>query len=140
MLAFSILLSSFVSLTLCPMLASRMLTKEPHEHDGVMQRFGRRASAFYRVTLRACLNAPLIVFAVAAFFTAAGALGFLTLKSELTPNEDRSQVMLRINAPQGVSLEYTQAQLRRIEEGLQPLLKSGEISNVFSISGQRLGQ
>ncbi|EHK74487.1 acriflavin resistance protein [Sinorhizobium meliloti CCNWSX0020] len=135
-LAFSILLSSFVSLTLCPMLASRMLTKEPHEHDGVMQRFGRRASAFYRVTLRACLNAPLIVFAVAAFFTAAGALGFLTLKSELTPNEDRSQVMLRINAPQGVSLEYTQAQLRRIEEGLQPLLKSGEISNVFSISGQ----
>ncbi|MDX0424368.1 MMPL family transporter [Sinorhizobium medicae] len=135
-LAFSILLSSFISLTLCPMLASRMLTKERQEHQGVMQRFGQRASAFYRVTLGACLNAPLIVFAVAAFFTAAGALGFLTLKSELTPNEDRSQVMLRINAPQGVSLEYTQAQIRRIEEGLQPLLKSGEISNVFSISGQ----
>ncbi|PST22105.1 AcrB/AcrD/AcrF family protein [Mesorhizobium plurifarium] len=134
-LAFAILLSSFVSLTLCPMLASRMLTKEAHEHEGVMRRFGRRASAFYRVTLGACLNAPLIVFVVAAFFTVAGALGFLTLKSELTPNEDRSQVMLRINAPQGVSLEYTQAQIRRIEEGLQPLLKSGEISNVFSISG-----
>ncbi|HXV31109.1 MAG TPA: efflux RND transporter permease subunit, partial [Sinorhizobium sp.] len=135
-LAFAVLLSSFVSLTLCPMLASRMLTTEAHAPQGVMRRFGQRASGFYRVTLRACLNAPLIVFVVAAFFTAAGATAFLTLKSELTPNEDRSLMMLRINAPQGVSLEYTQAQMRRIEEGLQPLVKSGEISNVFSISGQ----
>ncbi|ACP25836.1 AcrB/AcrD/AcrF family protein [Sinorhizobium fredii NGR234] len=135
-LAFSILLSSFVSLTLCPMLASRMLTSEAHAQHGPMARFGQRAAGFYRVTLRACLNAPLVVFTVAAFFTIAGAAGFMTLKSELTPNEDRSQVMLRINAPQGVSLEYTQAQMRRIEDGLQPLVKSGEITNVFSISGQ----
>lgn len=135
-LAFAVLLSSFVSLTLCPMLASRMLTTEAHAHYGIMRRFGQRASDFYRVTLRACLNAPLIVFVVAAFFTAAGATAFLTLKSELTPNEDRSLVMLRVNAPQGVSLEYTQAQMRRIEDALQPLVRSGEIANVFSISGQ----
>ncbi|MCY1324544.1 Multidrug resistance protein MdtC [compost metagenome] len=135
-LAFSILLSSFVSLTLCPMLASRMLTKEQHTVPGPMARFGARAAGFYRVTLRACLNSPLIVFAVAAFFTVMGAAGFLTLKSELTPTEDRSQVMMRINAPQGVSLDYAQAQMRRIEDGLQPLVKSGEIDNIFSISGQ----
>lgn len=135
-LAFSILLSSFVSLTLCPMLASRMLTKETHTVPGLMARFGARAAGFYRVTLRACLNSPLIVFVVAAFFTVMGAAGFLTLKSELTPTEDRSQVMMRINAPQGVSLDYAQAQMRRIEDGLQPLVKSGEIDNIFSISGQ----
>lgn len=135
-LAFSILLSSFVSLTLCPMLASRMLTKEQHTVPGPMARFGARAAGFYRVTLRACLNSPLIVFVVAAFFTVMGAAGFLTLKSELTPTEDRSQVMMRINAPQGVSLDYAQAQMRRIEDGLQPLVKSGEIDNIFSISGQ----
>ncbi|MBK5567612.1 efflux RND transporter permease subunit [Ensifer sp. SSB1] len=135
-LAFSILLSSFVSLTLCPMLASRMLTKEKHTVPGPMARFGARAAGFYRVTLRACLNSPLIVFVVAGFFTVMGAAGFLTLKSELTPSEDRSQVMMRINAPQGVSLEYAQSQMRRIEDGLQPLVQSGEIDNIFSISGQ----
>ncbi len=135
-LAFAILLSSFVSLTLCPMLASRMLTKDTHTVPGPMARFGARAAGFYRVTLRACLNAPLIVFVIAGFFTAMGAVGFLTLKSELTPTEDRSQIMMRINAPQGVSLEYAQAQMRRIEDGLQPLVKSGEIDNIFSISGQ----
>jgi HAE1 family hydrophobic/amphiphilic exporter-1 len=137
-LAFAILLSSFISLTLCPMLASRMLSAEGHEkaHTGLLARLGGTAAGFYRVSLRACLNAPLIVFFIAAAFTAVGGGAFTLLKSELTPTEDRSRVMLRVQAPQGVSLDYTQAQMRKVEDGLQPLLKSGEIANVFSISGQ----
>ncbi|WP_275783427.1 efflux RND transporter permease subunit [Pararhizobium gei] len=137
-LAFAILLSSFISLTLCPMLASRMLKAhdETRAHTGVMARIGDYASGFYRRTLRACLNAPLIVFIVAIMVTAAGAGTFTLLKSELTPTEDRSRILLRMQAPQGVSLEYTQAQMRRVEDGLKPMLDNGEIANVFSISGQ----
>ncbi len=137
-LAFAILLSSFVALTLCPMLASRMLTKDMSggKGHGAIGRFGALLAGFYRRALHACLGAPLIVFVFAGLFTAAGAVGYLTLKSELTPTEDRSMVMLRINAPQGVSLDYAQAQMKRVENGLQPLYKSGEIVNIFSISGQ----
>ncbi|CAN7461434.1 efflux RND transporter permease subunit [Pararhizobium sp. LjRoot255] len=137
-LAFAILLSAFVSLTLCPMLASRMLKPhgEEHGHTGFMARIGIFAAGFYRRTLRACLNSPLIVFMVAVMVTAAGAGAFTLLKSELTPTEDRARIMLRMQAPQGVSLEYTQAQMRRVEEGLKPLADSGEIANIFSISGQ----
>ncbi len=137
-LAFAILLSSFISLTLCPMLASRMLSAEGHEkaHTGLLARLGGAAAGFYRVSLRACLNAPLIVFIIAIAFTAVGGGAFTLLKSELTPTEDRSRVLLRVQAPQGVSLDYTQAQMRKVEDGLQPLLQSGEIANVFSISGQ----
>ena len=137
-LAFSILLSAFVALTLCPMLASRMLTahSEDHHHTGIMGRIGSFAAGFYRRTLRACLNTPLVVFMVAIMVTAAGAGAFTLLKSELTPTEDRARIMMRIQAPQGVSLEYTQAQMRRLEEGLRPMIDSGEIDNIFSISGQ----
>ncbi|SOC40234.1 HAE1 family hydrophobic/amphiphilic exporter-1 [Rhizobium subbaraonis] len=137
-LAFALILSGFVALTLCPMLASRMLTKEKaeHGHGGILGRIGTFASGFYRRTLRACLNAPLVVYVVALMFTAFGAGAFLTLKSELTPNEDRSLVMMRINAPQGVSLEYTQEQMRLIEEKLRPLYDGGEIVNMYSVSGQ----
>ncbi len=137
-LAFAILLSAFVSLTLCPMLASRMLKphSENHGHTGFMGKIGAFAAAFYKRTLRACLNSPLIVFMVAIMVTAAGAGAFTLLKSELTPTEDRSRIMVRIQAPQGVSLEYTQAQMRRVEEGLKPLVDNGEIANVFSVSGQ----
>ncbi|MDW5313187.1 efflux RND transporter permease subunit [Rhizobium sp. PL01] len=137
-LAFAILLSAFVSLTLCPMLASRMLKPhaENHGHTGFMGRIGAFAAAFYKRTLRACLNSPLIVFMVAIMVTAAGGGAFTLLKSELTPTEDRSRIMVRIQAPQGVSLEYTQAQMRRVEDGLKPLVDNGEIANVFSVSGQ----
>lgn len=137
-LAFAILLSAFVSLTLCPMLASRMLKPhgEEHGHTGFMGRIGAFAAAFYRRTLRACLNSPLVVFMVAVMVTAAGAGAFTLLKSELTPTEDRARIMLRVQAPQGVSLEYTQAQMRRVEDGLKPLVDNGEIANVFSVSGQ----
>ena len=40
-----------------------------------------------------------------------------------------------MTAPQGVSLEYTRDQLQRIEENLMPLRESGEIRNVYSITG-----
>jgi HAE1 family hydrophobic/amphiphilic exporter-1 len=136
-LAFSIMLSAFVALTLCPMLASRMLTAHSeHHHGGVLGKIGGYAAGFYRYSLRACLNAPLVVFMIAIMATAAGAGAFTLLKSELTPTEDRARIMMRIQAPQGVSLEYTQAQMRRLEDGLKPMVESGEIENAFSVSGQ----
>lgn len=135
-LAFSVALSALVALTLCPMLASRLLT--PHEHregSDPLGRFGDAFSRFYRKTLHACLAAPLIVFAVAALFSLAALAAFSLITSELTPREDRSALMLRVTAPQGVSLDFMRDQMQRIEENLEPLRKSGEIANLFSISG-----
>ncbi|OJU70014.1 MAG: multidrug transporter AcrB [Rhizobiales bacterium 63-7] len=134
-LAFSVGLSSIVALTLCPMLASRMLTKEMVEHHGVLGWIGDRFSDIYLRLLRACLNAPVVVIAVGGVFAVAAVLAFTMVTSELTPREDRAMVMLRVTAPQGVSLAYTQDQMQRVEEGLEPLRASGEIRNVYSISG-----
>ena len=44
--------------------------------------------------------------------------------------------MLRINAPQGVSLEYTTQQISAIEQLIQPLRDTGEIASIFAIAGQ----
>jgi Cation/multidrug efflux pump len=135
-LAFAVGLSSITALTLCPMLASRMLKHaEEHNENGVMGWIGKRFSSFYHRSLAACLNAPVVVFIVALAFAGAGYLAFGTVKSELTPREDRALVMLRLTAPQGVSLDFTRDQLQRVEENLMPLADSGEIANIFSISG-----
>ncbi|MCO6178702.1 efflux RND transporter permease subunit [Ciceribacter sp. RN22] len=135
-LAFSVTLSSLVALTLCPMLASRLL--KPHEHregGDPLGRFGDAFSRFYRKTLHACLGAPMLVFVVAALFSLAALAAFSLITSELTPREDRSALMLRVTAPQGVSLDFMRDQMQRIEENLEPLRKSGEVANLFSISG-----
>ncbi|WP_371833416.1 efflux RND transporter permease subunit [Ferirhizobium litorale] len=134
-LAFAVGLSSLVALTLCPMLASRMLTKDISEQHNATAWFGEKFAAFYRVTLRACLNAPVVVIIFSTMFAAAALIAFNSITSELTPREDRSLVLLRVTAPQGVSYDYTLDQLRRVEENLQPLVDSGEIRNVFSIAG-----
>ncbi len=136
-LAFSVGLSSIVSLTLCPMLASRMLGGQMARHDkGIVADVGNWLANLYRRTLASCLNAPWIVLAVGLVFSAIAFGIFTQITQELTPREDRSIALMRISTPQGASLDYTQAQMRLVEDRLQPLLDSGEVKNIFSISGQ----
>ncbi|MET0596263.1 MAG: efflux RND transporter permease subunit [Mesorhizobium sp.] len=136
-LAISVALSCVVALTLCPMLASRMLTEAAIHHDhGAIGRLGSGLLKFYRRALHACLDAPLIVVMVAVLFAGAAFALFGTIRQELTPSEDRSVVLLRISAPQGVSLDYTAGQMRRIEDLIQPMRDAGEIEATFQNAGQ----
>ena len=136
-LAISVLLSSVVALSLCPMLASRMLTEKSieHGHSGILGKLGAKLAAIYKSCLLACLNAPVIVILVSVLFAGAAYIAFGNVRQELTPTEDRSVVMLRISAPQGVSLDYTTSQMRRIETLIEPLRKSGEIESTFVSGG-----
>ncbi|QSZ57293.1 efflux RND transporter permease subunit [Rhizobium sp. ZX09] len=134
-LAFAVGLSSIVALTLCPMLASRMLKEGLKEPTGPLAWFGNVFASTYKSTLSACLNNPLIVIVVALIFSGLSWIAFGMIQSELTPREDRASIMMRVTAPQGVSLEYTRDQLQRIEENLQPLRDSAEIRNIYSITG-----
>ncbi|MBY3156985.1 efflux RND transporter permease subunit [Rhizobium leguminosarum] len=135
-LAFSVGLSSIVALTLCPMLASRMLTKPMLEDHGMLGRFGGALADLYKWALHGCLNAPFVVILFSVIFAGAALVAFSTVKSELTPEEDRSLVMMRLTTPQGSSLEYTRDKMQLVEEYLQPLVDRGDIRNIFSISGQ----
>src|SRR5690606_8171360 len=104
-------------------------------HDGrrgVGGRIGSALAALYRRCLHVCLDAPYIVLLVSILFAASAYGAFGLVKQELTPTEDRSLVALRISAPQGVSLDYTTQQMRRIEQLIQPLRDSGEIDSTFS--------
>jgi HAE1 family hydrophobic/amphiphilic exporter-1 len=136
-LAIAVMLSCVVALSLCPMLASRMLTAHAGDHHGgVIGNIGGKQAGLYRRCLHACLGAPWIVVLVSLLFAASAYGAFGLIRQELTPSEDRSLAMLRINAPQGVSLDYTTQQLRRIEQLIQPLRDSGEIQATFANAGQ----
>ncbi|MEQ8296289.1 MAG: efflux RND transporter permease subunit [Nitratireductor sp.] len=135
-LAISVFLSSLVALSLCPMLASRFLrTGGEAQSHGAVGSLGRGLSALYARVLRVCLDAPLVVVVVSALIAGSAALLYPTIKSELTPREDRSLAFMRVSAPQGVSLDYFAEQMLRIEALLAPLQESGEIESTFSIAG-----
>jgi hydrophobic/amphiphilic exporter-1 (mainly G- bacteria), HAE1 family len=136
-LAFAVALSSLVSLTLCPMLASRMLGGDMGRHDNDwLSRLGGKLSGIYGRTLSVCLNAPLVVLAAGLVLSLGAYVIFTQITQELTPREDRSVVLLRATTPQGASLDYTREQMQQLEARLKPLIDSGEVRSMFSISGQ----
>ena len=139
-LAMAVLISSFVALTLCPVLASRLLRADnasapTRRSPGIV--LGEWFAALYRRTLAGALRAPLVVVTVAVLFAATAALITGNIRQELTPAEDRSVALLSISAPQGVALDYTTGKMRQIEDLVQPLIDDGEITNLFSIAGFR---
>ncbi|MEO3384774.1 efflux RND transporter permease subunit [Mesorhizobium sp. CAU 1741] len=137
-LALAVFLSSIVALVLCPMLASRMLRAGLHADEGEHQ--GRRSvggalAGLYRRLLGMALNAPMVVVIVALLFGGLALSMFGSIRSELTPSEDRSSAFVRISAPQGVSLDYLAQRMREIEMLIQPLRDSGEVESIFAIAG-----
>lgn len=135
-LAMAVMLSSVVALSLCPMLASRLLTKAPEKNPrGPMIWLGSKLVAFYAATLRAALAIPVVIVLASVFVGVTAVLLAGTIRQELTPREDRAVALLSVTAPQGVSLDYTQGKMREIETAIAPLQEAGEITNVFSISG-----
>ncbi|SLN63880.1 Multidrug resistance protein MdtC [Roseivivax jejudonensis] len=135
-LAMAVLLSSIVALSLCPVLASKLLRRPPDtDPRGPLIWLGNRLSAGYAATLRVALAMPFVVVLVAALFALTAVFVAGGIRQELTPSEDRAVALLSITAPQGVSLDYTTSKMREIETLVQPLRESGEITNVFSITG-----
>lgn len=136
-LAMSVLLSSVVALSLCPVLASKLLKGHSGEASarGPMVWLGNKLNAAYALTLRFCLAMPLLVIVISAGFATLAAVSFGSIRQELTPAEDRSIALLRVTTPQGVSLDYTAGKMREIEALIEPLRISGEVTNVFSIAG-----
>jgi hydrophobic/amphiphilic exporter-1 (mainly G- bacteria), HAE1 family len=142
-LAFAVLLSCFVALTLAPMLASRWIGIESEgghaiHHNWLFRATSSLGAAVIRVytrLLEAALAAPVVVMTIAVVFAAGAVLVYTTLPVELTPKEDRGVVLISVSTPQGVSLDYTDAKMRLIEQTALPFVKSGEGKSMFSISG-----
>jgi multidrug efflux pump len=114
----AVLVSGFVALTLTPMMCSRIL-KAHERHGGLflaMERFFHGVNAGYRRTLTAALRRGWLV-ALAFFLVAATGVGILkSLRSELSPSEDRGFFISLVLAPEGASLAYTDEYMRAIEK------------------------
>jgi multidrug efflux pump len=117
-LAGAVMVSGFIALTLTPMMCS-LLLKHQTSHSWIYNRIEAGFDAFtrgYRGLLSAALHARWLVVALWLVTLGAGALLFMSLKSELSPIEDRGVIFGVVSAPQGSTPQYTSEQLRPIEE------------------------
>jgi multidrug efflux pump len=107
-IAGSVIISSFVALSLAPMLCSRLLkgTKGHSRFYLKTEPFFKSMAGNYRILLDRFLKHRWLAFPVIAVTVGLIFLLGLTMPSELAPLEDRSGLRLSATAPEGATFEY----------------------------------
>ena len=125
-LSFSIVVSSFVALTLSPMLASKFLNKKNNKNFIIrkFEKFFLGFAKFYRETLEVLVKKTKTVSVFIIFIIVASILLFNFSKKELLPMEDRGAYLVIGFTDEGSSFEYTQEKAQVIEKRLIPLLQA----------------
>jgi multidrug efflux pump len=116
--AMAVLVSGFVSLTLTPMMCSKLLRHQARHGAlyNAMERFFAALNGGYRRSLDWALHHRKVVMAgYVAILAAMVGLG-AALKSELAPLEDRGFILGVMLAPEGSTMEYTDGYARIWED------------------------
>lgn len=129
-LAGSVIISSFVALTLTPMLSSRLL-KRQEKHNWLYEKtepFFHRLIGVYSKSLDVFLQRPWFAFVIlllaALLIVGVGR----QLPSELAPMEDRSGMMVFATAPEGATFEFMEAYVQDLIEVVQR-----EVPEIYSL-------
>jgi len=116
-LAGAVLVSGFIALTLTPMMCS-LLLRHDTQHSWIynkVEAFLNGMSSGYRGLLGAVMKARWVVVLGWIAILVVGAWLFTSLKSELSPLEDRGLIFGVVSAPQGSTPQYTADQLKPLE-------------------------
>ncbi len=127
-LSFAVIISSFVALSLSPMIASKVLVKK-NIKSKVSQKFEvslNKFRDFYKRTLLFWLKRKkeIIIFLITILVLTTSV--FLYAPKELMPKEDRGAFFVIIKAPESSGFEYTSSKSEEIEGFLLPEVGKGE--------------
>ena len=125
-LSFAIVVSSFVALTLSPMLASKFLKKKTKENFFVVKfdKLFKAFSNFYQETLIFWLDKKKIIIIFLMLIIFSSGLLYNYTKKELLPMEDRGSYLIIGFTDDGSSFDYTQKRAKDVEKRLVPLLEA----------------
>ena len=132
-MAAAVAFSSFVALSLSPMLASQVLPQDTRKHAlmrAVDAGFGRVRKG-YEWLLRGALRHKWVVGVI--FLGILGGSYWLLEEtpSEYAPKEDRGAFFVIVNGPEGATYDYMKDYMDEIERRLMPLVEAGEITRLL---------
>jgi multidrug efflux pump len=132
-MAAAVTFSSFVALSLSPMLASKILPQGASRSRLSMlvdRGFSKVRRGYHAVLLRA-LNKAWLVGVVFGGLLGGSLWLFDHLPDEYSPKEDRGVFYLMVTGPEGSSYQYIAAYMTEIEQRMMPLVEGGEISRLL---------
>ncbi|MDX2243992.1 MAG: efflux RND transporter permease subunit [Leptolyngbyaceae cyanobacterium bins.302] len=134
-IAFAIVVSTFNALTFTPMLAALLLKREGSPNNWLFNRINRvidYTREGYSQNVRGFIKRRNLVIGV---FTALLALTYWVytiVPGGFLPEEDQGYFITVVQAPEGVSLNYTEGVLKQAEDLLK---QRPEVASVFAVGG-----
>ncbi len=124
--------STFVAVTLCPMLASKILKKTQRTAlSAKVDHLFRKFSNGYASLLRGALKVKFLVVVLFALMAGACVFLFNAIPSEYAPKEDRGAFFVMVTGPEGASYQFTKEYMDEIERRLMPYTASGEVKRIL---------
>ena len=127
-LASAVIISSFVALSLSPMLGSKFLKKDMNKSKIVMkfEKFLKNLSVVYKSSLFNWIKKKkiIVMFLVSVLLSTAFLFNFAP--KQLIAQEDRGAFFVIIKAPQGSGFNFTKNKAEQIENFLLPEVGKGE--------------
>jgi len=133
-MAGAVVISSFVALTLTPMLCAKIL-RVPKTHNALFNVFERTFETItdvYGIALGWALRHRWFVVGGGVLTVFLAAWVFANLKREFVPPEDRGYFVTITIAPEGASLQYTDEYQQRVEAILG---RTEDVESYFSVVG-----
>ncbi len=136
-IAAAIAFSALVSLTLVPMMSSKIfghgIVRGRVAH--AVDRFFKWLSGTYERSLRKSLHAPALILGAGAAAIALAVVLFRLLPAEYAPSEDRQRVVIILTAPEGSSLQYMERFLKQVEQIAMVEVEKGNARRMLSRLG-----
>jgi multidrug efflux pump len=132
----SVIISSFVSLTLTPMLSARFLKRKekPSKFYRVTERFFERMTGGYNRSLTWFVGHRWASIVIMVITTGLVFLVGSQLKSELAPLEDKSRLQIIATAPEGTSYEMMDNYITQIDRIVDTLKVRASLLSVTAPS------
>lgn len=120
-IAGAVIISSFVALSLTPMLATKILSKGAEKSRFYMmtEPFFVWLNKTYRSSLESFMKVRWMAFVILLAATGLIALLYSNLPQELSPMEDRGQLRISATAPEGASFEYMDNYVDQMIHGIR---------------------
>lgn len=132
-LSASVIISSFVALTLVPAFKAKIPTGN---NKTMFSGFGKVCLSGYKTALGWCLTRSFVVLLL-SIVAAGGAVAIYdSVKKELLPPEDRGNVRIFARGPDGVGIAFMDRQAEKMEDTLLPYMQDGNIETIKTVVGQ----
>lgn len=136
-IAGSVIISGFVSLSLTPMLCARLL-KSSHDMPqkkrvGILDRFHQFVEMLgnhFESTLTGIMDRKVLIFSLVTLMVIVGGGMYVLLPREFLPTEDRSTILTFVSSSEGSTMQYTDKAVRQAEAIYSA---TPEVKTLFSV-------